>query len=66
MSILPSSPLLFSSPPPFREQFLPLLAAAEAIGVRLDISSSKTLADTLDLAVKADGEHLVISWDSTM
>lgn len=47
-----------------REQFLPLLSAAEAIGVRLDISSSKTLADTLDLAVKPEGEscHVTVSY----
>ena len=47
-----------------REQFLPLLSAAEAIGVRLDISSSKTLADTLDLAVKPEGEscHATVSY----
>lgn len=31
------------------------MSAAEAIGVRLDITSSKTLADTLDLAVKPEG-----------
>ena len=51
--------LLISHPhhsfPPHREQFLPLMSAAEAIGVRLDITSSKTLADTLDLAVKPEG-----------
>ncbi|KAJ1401372.1 hypothetical protein B484DRAFT_424577 [Ochromonadaceae sp. CCMP2298] len=38
--------------PPSREQFAPLLGAALAVGVHLDISSSKTLADSLDAAVR--------------
>jgi len=40
--------------PPSREQFEPLMRAALAAGVFIDISSSKALADSLDLAVKAD------------
>lgn len=40
--------------PPSREQFAPLLSAATAVGVHLDISSSKTLADSLDAAVRAN------------
>eukprot|EP00602_Paraphysomonas_sp_CaronLab_P006700 CAMPEP_0185034340 /NCGR_PEP_ID=MMETSP1103-20130426/24109_1 /TAXON_ID=36769 /ORGANISM="Paraphysomonas bandaiensis, Strain Caron Lab Isolate" /LENGTH=1005 /DNA_ID=CAMNT_0027570957 /DNA_START=192 /DNA_END=3209 /DNA_ORIENTATION=- len=36
--------------PPSKEQFAPLLSAAAAVGVHLDISTSKTLADSLDLA----------------
>lgn len=38
--------------PPSRDQFAPLLSAASAVGVSLDISSSKTLADSLDAATR--------------
>lgn len=40
--------------PPSREQFVPLLSAASAVGVSIDISTSKTLADSLDLAVREE------------
>lgn len=40
--------------PPSQEQFRPLLSAASAVGVTLDISTSKTLADSLDRAVRDD------------
>lgn len=40
--------------PPSKEQFAPLVSAASAVGVTLDISSSKSLADSLDRAVKPD------------
>eukprot|EP01041_Mallomonas_annulata_P005740 gene5740-11608_t len=43
--------------PPSREQFAPLLSAASAVGVHLDISSSKTLADSLDKAVNPDDPY---------
>ena len=36
--------------PPSKEQFAPLVSAAEAVGVQLDITSSKALADSLDRA----------------
>lgn len=53
----PTLAVLRRHQPPSREQFLPLLSAAAAVGIRLDISSSKTLADTLDLAVKEDDPY---------
>ena len=40
--------------PPSQEQFRPLLSAASAVGVTLDISTSKTLADSLDRAVRPE------------
>jgi len=40
--------------PPSREQFAPLVSAATAVGVHLDISTSKTLADSLDAAVRSE------------
>ena len=43
--------------PPSKQQFTPLLRAAEAAGARLDIMSSKTLADSLDLAIKSDDPY---------
>ena len=46
----PSLSILRRHCPPNREQFLPLEEAALAVGVRIDISSSKTLADSLDAA----------------
>ena len=44
----PTLAILRRHQPPSREQFGPLLSAAAAVGVELDISSSKTLADSLD------------------
>lgn len=43
--------------PPSQEQFAPLLSAAIAAGVSLNIQSSKTLADSLDMAVKEDDSY---------
>jgi exosome complex exonuclease DIS3/RRP44 len=43
--------------PPSREQFAPLLSAASAVGVTLDITTSKTLADSLDAAVRAEDPY---------
>lgn len=53
----PTLAILRRHQPPTREQFGPLLAAASAVGVHLDISSSKTLADTLDAAVREDDPY---------
>lgn len=53
----PSLGVLRRHQPPSREQFAPLLSAAEAVGVHIDISSSKTLADSLDAAVKDDDPY---------
>jgi exoribonuclease R len=43
--------------PPSREQFAPLMSAAAAVGARLDISSSKALADSLDACVRPDDPY---------
>ncbi len=43
--------------PPSREQFAPLVSAALSVGVDLDISSSKTLADSLDRAVRPEDPY---------
>lgn len=43
--------------PPSREQFAPLVSSALAVGVDLDISSSKTLADSLDRAVRPEDPY---------
>lgn len=43
--------------PPSPDQFEPLLKAARSVGVYLDISSSKALADSLDTAVKAEDPY---------
>jgi exosome complex exonuclease DIS3/RRP44 len=48
----PTLGLLRRHQPPSKEQFRPLIRAASAAGVTLDVQSSKTLADSLDLAVK--------------
>ena len=50
----PTLGLLRRHQPPSREQFEPLVRAALAAGVFIDISSSKTLADSLDLAVRPE------------
>lgn len=44
-------------PKPSRRQFDALLAAANSVGVKLDVSSSKALADSLDAAVLEDNPH---------
>lgn len=53
----PTLAILRRHQPPSREQFAPLLAAANAVGVSIDISSSKRLADSLDLAVRKDDPY---------
>lgn len=40
--------------PPSRDQFVPLLLSARVAGFELDITNSRTLADSLDLAVRED------------
>lgn len=44
-------------PPPSKQQFDGLLAAAQAVGVSLDVSSSKALADSLDAATITGNPH---------
>lgn len=53
----PTLAVLRRHQPPSKEQFAPLLSAASAVDVKLDISTSKTLADSLDLAVRADDPY---------
>lgn len=50
----PSCSLLRRHPSPSPKMLEPLLRTATAVGVKLDISSSKALADSLDLAVSDD------------
>ncbi|KAG4139233.1 hypothetical protein ERO13_D07G178500v2 [Gossypium hirsutum] len=50
----PSCSLLRRHPTPTREMLEPLLCTAAAIGLDLDVSSSKALADSLDHAVRDD------------
>eukprot|EP01038_Epipyxis_sp_PR26KG_P006749 gene6749-9246_t len=52
LKFYPTLSVLRRHQPPSREQFTSLLAAATAVGVSLDITSSKTLADSLDKAIK--------------
>jgi exosome complex exonuclease DIS3/RRP44 len=40
--------------PPSRDQFVPLLLSARMAGFELDITNSRSLADSLDLAVRND------------
>ncbi len=53
----PSLGVLRRHQPPSREQFAPLLSAAEAVGVHIDITTSKTLADSLDAAVRPEDPY---------
>ncbi len=53
----PTLAILRRHQPPSREQFAPLLAAANAVGVSIDISSSKRLADSLDAAVRPEDPY---------
>lgn len=50
----PTLSILRRHQPPSKQQFAPLLAAAQAVGVSLVIDSSKTLADSLDAATRTD------------
>jgi len=43
--------------PPSKEQFAPLMAAAAAVGVDIDITSSKTLSKSLDDAQRSDDPY---------
>jgi exosome complex exonuclease DIS3/RRP44 len=53
----PTLGLLRRHQPPSRTQFAPLLSAAASVGVTLDITSSKTLADSLDDAVRPNDPY---------
>jgi len=53
----PTLAVLRRHQPPSRQQFAPLLSAAAAVGVNLDISSSKALADSLDAAVRPEDPY---------
>ena len=53
----PTLGILRRHQPPSKEQFLPLMTAAAAVGISLDISSSKTLADSLDAAVRENDPY---------
>ncbi|KAK9013098.1 hypothetical protein V6N11_041119 [Hibiscus sabdariffa] len=50
----PTCSLLRRHPTPTREMLEPLLCTAAAVGLDLDVSSSKALADSLDHAVRDD------------
>ncbi|CAD5318750.1 unnamed protein product [Arabidopsis thaliana] len=54
LKLFPSCSLLRRHPTPTREMLEPLLRTAAAIGLTLDVSSSKALADSLDRAVGED------------
>ncbi|KAK3221781.1 hypothetical protein Dsin_008806 [Dipteronia sinensis] len=54
LKIFPVCSLLRRHPSPTREMFEPLLLTAAAVGINLDVSSSKALADSLDCAVGDD------------
>ena len=53
----PSSSLLRRHPTPPPRQFEPLLRAATAVGLTMDCSTSKALAESLDKAVRADDPY---------
>ena len=57
LKFYPTLGILRRHQPPSREQFAPLVSSALAVGVDLDISSSKTLADSLDRAVRKDDPY---------
>lgn len=50
----PTLSVLRRHQPPSRDQFLPLLLSARTAGFELDITNSKTLADSLDEAVRPE------------
>ncbi|KAK4857935.1 hypothetical protein QYF36_008462 [Acer negundo] len=54
LQIFPVCSLLRRHPSPTREMLEPLLLTAAAVGINLDVSSSKALADSLDRAVGDD------------
>ncbi len=53
----PTCSLLRRHQTPAPRQFEPLLKAAAAAGIELDVSSSKLLADSLDGAVRFDDPY---------
>ncbi|KAJ9518542.1 hypothetical protein QJQ45_018546, partial [Haematococcus lacustris] len=53
----PSCSLLRRHPTPPPRQFEPILKAAAAVGLTLDVSSSKALAESLDAAVRAEDAY---------
>jgi exosome complex exonuclease DIS3/RRP44 len=53
----PANSLLRRHPVPPARQFEPLLLAATAVGVHIDIDSSKALAESLDRAVRNDDPY---------
>ncbi|KAK0603545.1 hypothetical protein LWI29_006112 [Acer saccharum] len=54
LQIFPVCSLLRRHPSPTKEMLEPLLLTAAAVGINLDVSSSKALADSLDRAVGDD------------
>lgn len=53
----PTLAVLRRHQPPSREQFLPLVSAAQAVGCSININSSKALADSLDAAVRPNDPY---------
>ncbi len=53
----PTLAVLRRHAPPSREQFQPLLDSANAVNVNININTSKTLADTLELAVRPNDPY---------
>ena len=53
----PSQAMLRKHPAPVPRMFGPLLKSCEASGIEMDVTSSKTLADSLDNAVRADDPY---------
>ncbi len=53
----PTLAVLRRHAPPSREQFQPLLDSANAVNVTININTSKTLADTLELAVRPNDPY---------
>jgi len=53
----PTLGILRRHQPPSRQQFAPLLSAALAVDCSLDITNSKTLADSLDRATRANDPY---------
>lgn len=57
VSVYPQFSMLRRHPPPSRRRFDELLAAAAAVGVSLEVHSSKALADSLDRAEVKDNPY---------
>lgn len=54
----PTCSMLRRHPSPSRRQFDVLIAAAESVGLKLSVETSRALADSLDLAVVEDRPYL--------